>query len=479
MKKRLAHTENILKDKIQGHEFPFDPDAWSSMQQLLDQSVPSDNLSGTPRSKRWTAVSITRWAGYFGLFALLFVAAKYHIEDLNSEKHQTLKLSVHELPNPDKNELNGMPSHTTTGTRLEMAKPIVLEGSEPTEKETKNKALAKNRQLNEPKMLIDDLSILAGLTEDSDHPGTEKDDTKYSSSLFYHLLGIKPIHTTFESINDFAVPEDAVQAPKSVLELQEFAPEQYKTEKAHSRSILLPKIENWQERAKKIKPATSLQSPQAVIINKASKSIELGLVVGAQAMSLERSRRDTRVQPTVGLSISAPIGKRLSAEMDVLWKNVSGYHFYASFVDSGYANGGYSRWEYSVASEEINFFEIPVAIKYSTAHKKQNLLAGVRFSRVKPNDYIQYYNVSNALQPMEDYIGDIGDGFRRWDAALFLGADVRLWKNLWLDIRYSRGLHDLTDNTYFKNTRIDIASDAQVTLKYNFINLKIPSPDKR
>jgi hypothetical protein len=173
--------------------------------------------------------------------------------------------------------------------------------------------------------------------------------------------------------------------------------------------------------------------------------------------------------------MTAPLGNKWSAEIDVLWKNVSGYHFYASFADSGYAKGGFSRWEYSVASENINFFEIPVAIKYATAHQKQNLMAGVRLSRVKPNDYVQYFSATNAIQPMEDYIGDIGNGFRRWDAALFLGADVRLWKNLWLDIRYSRGLNDLTDNNYFKNSRVDIASDAQITLKYNFAKLRIPS----
>lgn len=97
-------------------------------------------------------------------------------------------------------------------------------------------------------------------------------------------------------------------------------------------------------------------------------------------------------------------------------------------------------------------------------------MVGARYAKVYPRlSGTQNYSLSvNSYLPNVDFQPSITDGIRPHDFALTVGAEARISRRLWADIRHSQGLYDLTYDSFFGNTNVDRTAETQLTLRYYF-----------
>ncbi len=204
------------------------------------------------------------------------------------------------------------------------------------------------------------------------------------------------------------------------------------------------------------------------------KRIQVGLVGGVQLAYTPNGIFSKRtIAPTFGLSARYQLSPRWSLQADLLYRSVQ-YNLQASFSqDRVDVNGLYSQWVYSTWSNDLEFFEMPLLAKRTLLHGRVGLLGGLRPALVRSaNTYSGTggtYIGTNPYTSFASFQPTAQDGVRRFDLALALGADLRLSRKFWLDVRFNQGLLDLTHDDFFQNTNTDLSMDAQVTLRYYFL----------
>lgn len=195
----------------------------------------------------------------------------------------------------------------------------------------------------------------------------------------------------------------------------------------------------------------------------------LSATAGLHASASDRPTKRMWLGPVGGLALSWQMAPRWSLQAEARRREVRGYDFRVEYVLSGMNALGY-RWHYiyAAAGSRLQFTEFPVVLKRARDNGHSSWFVGTRPALVKArgNHYGGSISVKGVNLP--DYSPLYTTGFRRWDVALTLGFEARLWRNLWLDARYSQGFLDLTHDDYFLNTVTDVSSDAQLTLRYRF-----------
>lgn len=205
------------------------------------------------------------------------------------------------------------------------------------------------------------------------------------------------------------------------------------------------------------------------------KRIHLGVVGGVQLAYTPNGRYSKMtIGPTFGLSAKYQLSPRWALQADLLYRSVQ-YNLEASFSQNRLdANGSYSQWQYSTWSNDLEFFEMPLLARRTLLQGRVGLLGGLRPALVRSLDTYSgtggTYTGSNPYTSFASFQPTAQDGVRRFDLALALGADVRLSRKFWLDVRFNQGLLDLTHDDFFQNSNTDVSTDAQVTLRYYFLS---------
>ncbi len=190
--------------------------------------------------------------------------------------------------------------------------------------------------------------------------------------------------------------------------------------------------------------------------------------MGGLVALVNRREKVVDLLPAFGLSLTHHFGPKWSVQADLLYKKVEGYNLSASFSDQGFtALGNYGSWSVQRSAQELIFLEMPILLKRRLASGKQAVFAGVRPAWVRAipgpggSSYFNY-------QPAARFSPTIQSGIRHFDLAFTIGCEARIWKNLWIDIRHSQGVFDLSYDNFFSNSYTDTTSDTQVTLRYYF-----------
>jgi len=196
----------------------------------------------------------------------------------------------------------------------------------------------------------------------------------------------------------------------------------------------------------------------------------VGVALGGQLALVNRRENVVDLLPAFGLSITHQFNPNWSVQADLMYKKVHGYDLEASFSDQGFsALGNYNSWSIWRTAQELTFLEMPILLKRRLQSGKQAVFAGVRPALVRAvsgEGSSSYFN--NSQNKSFEAFTSIQNGIRRFDLAFTIGCEARLWKNLWIDIRHSQGVFDLTYDNYFNNSYTDTTSDTQLTLRYYF-----------
>lgn len=546
MKKKTHNDESLLREKLLGHEFPADEQAWEQMAALLD-AAPPPVLSPDPMpgAARFTTDRAMRWLAGLCLIGALVMLV---LSGPSTGQAPSPELAVPpghtvappftakgaEHPNtPTRTETQGknaaqkgivLPETATPNNTLKAnnkgsapQNPKTILKSAPTDAAHPPQAMVKNRR-GKP-FFISKLMTSAPVPEaqpstpPASETGASRNETLTSQTPVTTLQSAPlpeaqptapPASETAYSRNETltgqapaaALQKDAIADLKSIA--PDVSPGQNATANAPN-TILEEATRQQGTVAPLILPSPSMLTIQPGAARKPlhhrpvshERPTWLGFALGGQAATVKKEVTERDVNgltssasqeerlidliPTFGLSMTHRFTPRWSVQIDLLYKKVQGYNLEAVFEASGFDVAGlYGSWSIKRYTNALRFWEMPILLKWRLADNKENVFLGLRPALVKPvirngsSSIINRGYGSNFLPP-SDFSPSIEDGIRHHDLAVTLGCEVRVWRNLWADIRYNQGLLDLTNNAFFNHSKVDLNTDVQFTLRYYFL----------
>ena len=199
------------------------------------------------------------------------------------------------------------------------------------------------------------------------------------------------------------------------------------------------------------------------------RRVQVGIVGGGQlAYVPQNAYKKIGGSFTGGFSMNYQLTSLWSIQADLLYRRVP-YHLSARFEQNRLdAGGNYERLSYAVRSNDVLFFELPLLVKRAFFNEHINLLGGLRPAFIHPM-HTDGGGVASGVYT-SSFPPSLRDGVRRFDLALTVGGELRIWRNLWIHARISQGLLDLTNDDFFQNTNADVTSDMHLSLRYYFFS---------
>jgi hypothetical protein len=118
----------------------------------------------------------------------------------------------------------------------------------------------------------------------------------------------------------------------------------------------------------------------------------------------------------------------------------------------------------------IRMFELPLLLNFHSRSNPRNAwLAGIRPSLITVGSVEQGGSLrigTLATGPFNDI--NISAGVREMDCGVTIGYQRALWRNVFLDLRYTQGLTDLTHDNFFKRKDTYTNSDLQASVRLAF-----------
>lgn len=124
MKKQLHDWEADLRQKVEQHEFDFEPQAWAEMEQLLEQASPGGSGSGASVLKGlWWKIGLSVFIG----MAIALITLQWYPEEAGKPKPELSSFSI-PVPRPaEKAEENiKVPALNPLPTSIKPPLPIGL-----------------------------------------------------------------------------------------------------------------------------------------------------------------------------------------------------------------------------------------------------------------------------------------------------------------------------------------------------------------
>lgn len=484
MKKKMYTDEELLRDKMLRHEFQADEQAWTQMESMLDghtlppSGIPPQPPAAAPGTS--TSVhSIMVWVvglGLLGLLSFLAVGPASHAAENNvlqppqAERPQTTAPKLHHFAQSATNtatssaqpdaiaETQATASAATSGT-FTAAAPVFAEKTRMARtfsgKNHTSRVFSSKNGTSTPTSTAPTSGSSAQQNTLTQPPSTA------SSALPYDDAASSPVHLlnaetpTIHPTGMAALPDQAASETSAPhLSGPEVLPQIEPALLHIKRTLPLPKA-----------PVTTRPAPR-------ERRFQVGAALGGQWAIVDRNINKITLLPTYGLSLNAKIAPRWWAETGLMWRQVSGYDLMATWDASGIGVNGLSgKWAVSVETNQLNFLEVPLLIKYALPHGDQRFMAGLRYARVFPRmggEHNYWQSVNGYGLSLEEFRPEIKDGVRRHDLALSIGVEARIYRNLWADIRHNQGLYDLTYDSFFSNTQTDRTAETQLTLRYYF-----------
>jgi len=459
MKNKLHNDESLLREKLRGHEFPADDQAWEQMEYLLNGApAPFAPLAeGQPGlSASFTNHRIFSWftvSGVGALMLFLTVSGSTNVKRTPSEAERreemflpvaTSQNVVFEKSKKTKPSQNN--NSASEGLSKSTASSVVSASG--TSKGVENKLfIAKGKSVASPPLNPDRHSAAAN--NDADPTGSKE---AHLPQEYSDQQSGDEILTTEKQASLSAVQDDL---PPTV-------------QNSTIAIVPLPAVGFQSLQGTPVAPRISaIVQPRKVF---RERRTQVGVALGGQLALVNRRENVVDLLPAFGLSITHQFNPNWSVQADLMYKKVHGYDLEASFSDQGFsALGNYNSWSIWRTAQELTFLEMPILLKRRLQSGKQAVFAGVRPALVRAvsgEGSSSYFN--NSQNKSFEAFTSIQNGIRRFDLAFTIGCEARLWKNLWIDIRHSQGVFDLTYDNYFNNSYTDTTSDTQLTLRYYF-----------
>lgn len=483
MKKKMYNDEDLLRDKMLRHEFQADERAWEQMEGMLDGSMPPSGSVPPPAAAPPAGVSSTLpsaivWLAGLGLVGLLSLLAVGQI----SEPAEATKPTLVAMPRtpesaaaPHRTERSA--AHIAAADEVNAATETAAQalGSASTAptfsaKKSPKKSTLGAKNADSPAPTVSDLnpSASANLNATPHTPDPQPATiaspatstttaSKEAANNPKHLLDNPAAGNTVTAAHSGMDAAMSVSAENGAVAVQFPAltplPQNDAVLLHVKRSLPLPK------------------APLPIRPTSRERRFQLGAALGGQWAIVDRSVNKITLLPSYGITLNAKITPRWWAETGLTWRRVSGYNLSATWESSGIgANGLSGKWAVGITTSGLDFLELPLLIKYALRNGDQRFMIGARYAKVYPQlSSTKNYSLSvNSYLPNVDFQPSITEGIRPHDFALTVGAEARISRRLWADIRHSQGLYDLTYDSFFGNTNVDRTAETQLTLRYYF-----------
>ncbi len=441
--------ESLLRDKLLQHEFAADERAWEKMDELLATHFPPAPMPpAAPSGLTWLMGG--KWilgALVIGLIGWWMMPSEHSMGTDTAlstmlpgkEEIAHKKSSVENGPSNSISTGNYATSLTGQTSKEEVAKQFNKKNTKATYKKSisaNNPAIKKTNW--KPKGYI---KFVHNSKKGLHHSVINNTDS--SENTFYKS-------TVNNSVPNTSNIDSTTNQNISLHPSISFLPQ---------RAAALTDTKKWQPLA----TVSPLTSPHH------SRRIQVGIVGGGQEAYVNNDRyKGFTTSYTFGLSAKYELTSRWSLQADLLYRNMQN-HLIANFVQSSLdAVGHYYNWGYNVSSQYLAFIEMPILVKKGFFNNNAHLFGGIRPAFVQP---IYRFTDTYATAPYESFASfhpSIRDGIRKFDLAFTVGADLRIWRRLWIDIRANQGIFDLSHDDFFQNNNTDVTTDAQITLRYYF-----------
>ncbi len=464
--------ESLLRDKLLQHEFAADERDWEKMDELLAiHPPPTPPLA--PSSSSVRAKGLNKWL--IGL-ALIGLAAWWLA--INGDTVLVSDASLQPVVNREAPDQPRTPQSTPLVTdsgssaKISPTKEETALAGQPSKDGSKKQLTRPETKARQPKggavnTPPSKMNNLRGMDGKNPIRKVQEDALVNHSTDKVNDLASNPVKPSL-SIPDSSLSTTPAYSNTSATDTMaesltlindQNAPVYRVITRLPQRTIPL-RGSQWQPRTFILKP-----SPPR------THRIQAGVVGGAQAAYVRNNPYDKiHFSPTLGLSANYQLTSRWAVQADVMYRMVP-YYLRADFTQSRlYADGQYNYWQHSASGNDLEFFEVALLAKRTFFNHNVHLNVGLRPAFVRPihTNTSTSSTAITAQETLSAFNPSIRDGVRRLDLALAVGADLRLWRNLWIDVRANQGLFDLTYDDFFQNTNTDPATDAQITLRYYF-----------
>ncbi|MBK9336711.1 MAG: PorT family protein [Lewinellaceae bacterium] len=192
---------------------------------------------------------------------------------------------------------------------------------------------------------------------------------------------------------------------------------------------------------------------------------ERGWIFGAGANTVDYNPFRLNMLPHFGHLLRYRLHPKTALQAELVLKPVSGYGWRAEFLDIVPTGSA----QVILENNNLLFFEVPIVVQHRYA-PDQAWLVGLKPSwNVSVFPYGSF-SVTNFNTPSRNYTAH--SGIRYFDLGLVLGWEWRFGRRWALDVRYNQGLFDLTIDNFYKSRDIHLNSDLQVSLR-RFITKKM------
>jgi hypothetical protein len=469
--------EASFRNKLLGHEFPFDPGAWDDMEKMLLAPSPTGGPApaDVPRAPGWPQ------AAFIGL-ALLLVGCGLFFTFFKRSLPTAAPVSVANAP---------LPSSTSVGQGAS-AGPAVVTGAEMQAPEA--------AQLPGNKRRTEGATWSSGAIK-------QPDNTTYSSKNTARRTAPTPSITSAASgsgeiaaapaLLQNTAPDFAENRASGISETNGAIAEALPaiSNPALSRWKMPPPLAALHIRLEVHRSIPEITLPPVPTIplpvkKQTASQLNTGVFAGAQLVFPADGRGDNhRVFAHAGFLLEKNWQDRWGVQVLVTGKKTGQSNILYSGIDSLENASGLglpTQQIHEVRIQTLWFAELSVLARYQVA-PRWALCAGMRGSWVFPRTTLQTYDVpfGNLNAPATaDYVSakavqqSAVSSLRRYDAALVLGAEYRLWRNWSLGLRAHHGLFNivqpgLEENLKVTNQLLPLSSDVNGSTTFRNSDLQL------
>jgi hypothetical protein len=195
-----------------------------------------------------------------------------------------------------------------------------------------------------------------------------------------------------------------------------------------------------------------------------------GMLAGTQMMVADPENGHIASGVHFGLYYSHLIRSGVSAQVEMQLKFGPSSILPVLFQDYLVTPRTYTYFYKEIRPTGIRMFELPLLLNFhSRSHPRNAWIAGIRPSLIAVGSVEQGGSVqigTLATEPFNDI--KIRSGVREMDCGLTIGYQRALWRKVYLDLRYTQGLTDLTHDNFFKRKDTYTNSDLQASVRLAF-----------
>ncbi len=465
MDSTLTKQEQNMREEMLRHEFPFDPEAWEAMQQLLDGQrdplppaappAPTPGPRPGPGSGRiWSLLLLLAVLGA-GLVTLL---SAY----FNRNKDVSAETETRNIRFSRENQYRGKAGASDASSPRAAANTLDYSHPHIDQSGSQTAPAERSRQPNLP------VHPTAGQpTRQATYP-TVKTVLPAKANLPSGEMSVRApgseIILPVQELDAPAIPDsrDMLSTADNRKNTQALAYAEPETARSFSTSDGAP---GWLP----VLPLTPLDIPlrpdsiirTAPFAPAEAGRWERGWLFGAGLNSVDYRPLRLKAAPHFGYFLSRRITPRTALQGELALKFVAGYDWRAEFYDV--VPGGSSH--VILETDRLLYIELPLLLKRSRAPAHSWLL-GLKPALTLPIAPYGSFSSVNSGAPVRHY--SMHEGFRYLDLGLVLGWEYRLGRRWALDIRYNQGLFDLTADNFYEQRETHLNSDLQVSLRYFF-----------